>query len=52
MTMFRFAPCTTSENVAVLQNSTIPLNTFQNALIKSLVRDIGVTSKGFAAVSI
>lgn len=46
-----------SENVAALQNSAIPLNTFKNTLIKSLVRDIGVTSKtpgsnGFAAVSI
>ena len=52
-----FAPRTTSENVAALQNSVIPLNIVKNNLIRSLVRHLEVTSKtpgsnGFVAVLI
>ena len=53
----RFASRTTSENVAALHNSAIPLNIVKNTLIRSLVRHLEVTSKtpgsnGFVAVLI
>ena len=52
-----FAPRITSETVAGLQNSAIPLNIVKNTLIRSLVRHLEVTSmtpgsNGFVAVLI